>query len=287
MPLRQNSLQQTPKQVRDQNRRGTTQSAGLTFPSSMPDGPAVVFAIQKYKFDADPRKVNRPISKLAKAHVKLPLPLNLNDSLNHGYSSSDLGLPRFSYKAGQDVGGALQTSGFEAALSTGVDASLDVGEYVARNALSKMSEGLGNLFNAVQGNVANPFATMLYQRTDQKVHQFQWKLQPLNRQDSQIIKEIIDTFRYYSMAKMNGLYLEFPHIFQIAFVGTPGLYGIAPCVLEGVETSYTPHQAATFYSGTSMPAQVEFSLRFREIEPQTKDSIEGTEWMPRSLQIDE
>jgi hypothetical protein len=251
----------------------------------MPDGPGMVFRIQKYKFDADQKTRVRPVERLTTAHIKLPLPISgLQDNIEHDYSSVDMGTARFSLQAGREAADALRRDGAAEAAAVVGSAVVDVGSYIARQTINNLSSGLGGLISAELGDVPNPYSSMLYSRTATRAWSFQWKLQPMNDRDSQELKEIINIFRYYSLAKMDGRYLDFPHEFQLAFVGTSGLYGMGSCFLRSMNVNYTPHGNPVFYAGTLEPQAVELSLNFSEFEPLTKDSIDGTQWAPKSLQ---
>ena len=96
--------------------------------------------------------------------------------------------------------------------------------------------------------------------------------QPKSVEESIKLREIINQLRYYALPQPNGLLLELPHEFNLAFQGTDFLYAFSRCVLSNIEVSHAPNGFNVFTTADA-PQSVALSLTFKEIFPLNKEVI--------------
>lgn len=199
------------------------------------------------------------------AYICLPLPTQIpRDQLNVTYSVEDLGAYAGGYALGQEVsdrmgdGGALSPAGAAA------------GSYVLRSILQGIApKGVATAFF---GDVPNPFAATIFESVDPRTFTFDWVFQPKSEEESRRLREIINQLRYYALPQPNGLLLDLPHEFNLAFQGTDFLYAFSRCVLTTIEVSHAPNGFNVFTT-IDAPQSIALSLTFKEIFPLNKDVI--------------
>lgn len=199
------------------------------------------------------------------AYICLPLPTQIpRDQLSVSYSVEDLGVYAGSYALGQEAsdrmgdGGALSPAGAAA------------GTYILRSLLQEIApKGVATAFF---GDVPNPFSATIFENVDPRTFTFDWVFQPKTQEESIKLREIINQLRYYALPKPNGLILELPHEFNLAFQGTEFLYAFSRCVLSNIEVSHAPNGFNVFTT-IDAPQSVALSLTFKEIFPLNKTVI--------------
>ncbi len=125
---------------------------------------------------------------------------------------------------------------------------------------------------AARGRAAlNPKKETLFKDLDFRKFGFQYTLAPRNANESQIVQEIIQTFRYYALPELSEskLFYTFPAEFEIMLMQgsreNPSIPRIAPSILKRVSVNYAPSGVwSNLRDG--MPVQVTLSLEFQELE---------------------
>jgi len=126
---------------------------------------------------------------------------------------------------------------------------------------------------ATTGLVNNPQLEMIYSSPVLRKFVFDFRLVPRNVVESQIIKDIITTFKFESAPKIpegsTGRYLIPPAQFEISFHNgavqgeeNQYLFKTKKCVLTGISIDYTPNGYATF--GNGAPVETRLQLQFTE-----------------------
>jgi hypothetical protein len=199
------------------------------------------------------------------AYICLPLPTQIpRDQLSVSYSVEDLGAFAGGYALGQEVSDRMEDGG---ALSP---AGAAAGTYVLRTLLQGIApKGVATAFF---GDVPNPFSATIFENVDPRTFTFDWVFQPKTQEESIKLREIINQLRYYALPKPNGLILELPHEFNLAFQGTEFLYAFSRCVLSNIEVSHAPNGFNVFTT-IDAPQSVALSLTFKEIFPLNKTVI--------------
>jgi hypothetical protein len=199
------------------------------------------------------------------AYICLPLPTQIpRDQLSVSYSVEDLGAFAGSYALGQEASDRMEDDG--ALSGTGAAA----GTYILRSLLQGIApKGVATAFF---GDVPNPFSATIFENVDPRTFTFDWVFQPKTQEESIKLREIINQLRYYALPEPNGLILELPHEFNLAFQGTEFLYAFSRCVLSNIEVSHAPNGFNVFTT-IDAPQSVALSLTFKEIFPLNKTVI--------------
>lgn len=147
------------------------------------------------------------------------------------------------------------------------------------------------LFN--MGYAQNPMLEVLYRGTQFRQFQFEFMLQPRNKQESDAVRKIIKTFKFHAapeIARLNSnpsdstskteefpMFFVPPSEFAIEFKYSADkkntfLPEIGRCVLSRIDVDYSPGgQWSTF--GDGVPIETRMRLDFTEVELVTKDKI--------------
>lgn len=243
-----------------------------------------------------------PTRRRLKDAILLPMPLQLNFSDSVNYAEAGMGgsigvLLNSIGNAG--VGDSLKNAGAVAALEVGRMGAKKFGDFdIIQNA---GVQKLDVLFDKAVGATTNPRLEQIFQSTNFREFSFDWQLFPRSAQEVESIATIIQTFRaamYPEQTSIGdeelGSFLTMPHEFDIEFyqmeferpVGkdensndikpkfkiNDKIPRIVTCVLEGVQTNYTPHG---YWSALKdgMPPAISLTLKFKEIEPIHRDLI--------------
>lgn len=202
--------------------------------------------------------------KTAGKYILMPLPINIMDALNVNYTTTQLGALAAGYALGSDAAETMQNGGSLA------DTGMTGANYAIRAALG-LIPGAGGAVTALTGQVTNPFAASVFENVELRNFNFQFNLQAKTPEESNAIREVINLIRYYSLPKPNGLLLDVPYEWEIAFMGTDYLYAFSRCNLIRLETNFT--QNGPVFTKTNAPKDVTISLEFKEIFAMNQDTI--------------
>lgn len=235
--------------------------------------------------------------------IRLPMPSNLSTDYNPDYSVANLGsIAGMALKPAEQSMYGLNSMGGSAALGqnlaglvggnlgaagsilTGTAASAGVSRVGSAVNAAGSAIGAESLFAAalkVAGGVAvNPHKIVLFTGVNFREHQFSWKLSPKNREESNRIKSIVDSFVYYSHPQYvaGGLFFKYPEYFNIKFRHPDYLFEMLPSVCKDVRVNfhgqgYPGYIRDSDGRGPPAPIEVEISLTFQEIEIVTKDNL--------------
>lgn len=204
------------------------------------------------------------------SYICMPLPIALRDAVSVQYSQADLGSLGAGLQLGQDVYRSFQDSG--SVLTAARDGIAGGGSYLLRTLLSEVSSAAGAFIQKGTGNIPNPFSVTLFEKVQLRTFNFEWIIQPKTPDESKRIKQIINLIRYYSLPNVNGLYLDVPFEWEIAFLGNETMFAFSRCVLENMETNYSPNGFPSFMEDDHAQS-ISLTLQFKEIYPLTKQSV--------------
>lgn len=130
--------------------------------------------------------------------------------------------------------------------------------------------------------VPNPSANVTFSGNNLREFNFNFTLVGRTRQDTQIIREIHNTFRInvYPKALRNevNVYLEYPPVWTVKFLNGPGgeenqwLPKLYQCYLTQLSTNINP--TALMYKVDHSPAELQLSLTFQETRTLMRYDIE-------------
>lgn len=139
-----------------------------------------------------------------------------------------------------------------------------------RTAISALSS-VASPTSAILGFTINPFLYMQFKSPTFKQFSFTWTLAPSNQNESNVLKNIIDEFKYH-MLPTAGVLMGYPSLALIKFFPkSEFLFRVRPCAIEAVSVDYTAAGGPSFFK-SGAPTVVNLSVRFKEIEIWTKNN---------------
>lgn len=146
----------------------------------------------------------------------------------------------------------------------------NVGIAAIVNSIKKNSNNITSL-EAEDGLSRNPRKEVMYKSFPFRHFSFQFQFAPRSREESDMVKDIIETFRYYALPEITEgkIYYILPSEFDISFmVGqgiNPNIPKIATCALERISVNYTPNSVWSHLPNNA-PLSLSMSLEFVELE---------------------
>lgn len=195
------------------------------------------------------------------------------------------------------LAGKLGTSGADALKAFGklfqnrIGGALQVSGSLLGTISSPLNSRLARTLSQVALTPINPAIEILFSNTTVRQFVFEFLLAPRNVNESDTIKNIIQTLRFHAAPEMAGAEFSIPGIQDAS---TQGFYFIPPaefditfynkgvenlnilrintCILDRVEVDYSPAGVySTFTNGH--PVATRLSLSFRELEPVHKARV--------------
>jgi len=250
----------------------------LMFPGDLIDSSAnrnSYIAIQFQKYER--RSIfNQPFLS-ATSGIRLPVPNQLSDNQQVNYDPKEQDL---AVGAGIEQG-LRGGNGFVGSIATGVMANVGARMERAAGAVAQGLTGASTAEMLQLGGLAqNPFLTVLFKSPSFKKHQFSWKLAPNNAQESNTIRDIVNTFKSNMLPAMapnaGGTLLTYPNIAIISLYPDESfLYKFKPCVIESMDVNYAIGGQPSFFKGTNAPTIVQISINLLEIEYWLKEDYEN------------
>ena len=222
--------------------------------------------------------------------VKLFVPVSVAFQDNVNYNQNvDLGV------LGGDVAGALASgqgltnSVLEGLKKTGTSlmdvasTGLDFGDEYARVAAARFTPGVvGSAVRLTSQATTNPNTRVLFERVNLRQFNFQFKMIPTSRAESEAIEGIVKHFRremYPELIAANTGY-KFPNAFGITIhhkndgkEQNAKMQKVPDCFLLGVDTVYNSTSGVFHKDG--YPSEVDLTLRFTETKALSKKDIEA------------
>lgn len=267
--------------------RGRGSEALLHFPAAPEKlGMGMLFAFKKFSYGG-PGGKSTIATDVTQAHIALPLPENLVDSIGINYETTDLGLAAEGFKQGKKTGEAIKSFlSTQETQAEGKDSgSVTPGgtaEYVIRS-LAQVSSSVSGLLNLNAGNVPNPFQTAIFKNVEIRQHNFTFRLTPETPEDSVMIAKIISELKFHALpgGSASSTFLSMPDEVDVLFFGTNALYGFARCVIKRIQVNYAPQNVPSFFKNTAesklvgAPQAVELQIELSEIEQLTRSSYQA------------
>lgn len=163
---------------------------------------------------------------------------------------------------------ALSTigSGFSQGMAAGIAQSINAG-------VAGIAQGV--LQNA--GVALNPILTQMFDFPEFKTHEFAWILSPDNADESYVLKQIINAFKYNSLPSLveGGVFFGYPNIALINLWNgiNDDLYRFQPSVITNVTVNWAAGGSPSFFANTKQPTLVEIRVAFLEIILNSRQSM--------------
>jgi hypothetical protein len=219
-----------------------------------------------------------------------PVILYMPEDISTGYKAnwsgkafSNIGRDMLSAAGSDDINEMAQNS--LTALGTATNQMIpNAMNSLIRKTISKItgeSVSQNDLFSATRGVILNPNVELLFQGTDLRNLQLNYKLVPRNSTEAEKIKNIIDVFRKSmlpSFAKNGDIrfsegtnlannFIQVPNVCKLTFMRggdrNPDVAQYKMCAITNVEVNYTPDGTYATYGDGTMVAYG-LSLSFQE-----------------------
>lgn len=260
----------------------------LTYPTDLLDRGEDVPYISMEFSEYSRRSIYHQPFYNTKMKICLPIPDNLIEQQVVRYNTSaELGSVVGSIAEGLSAGAPIGTRLNTMAAGVGVEAAQrlaagaltrGIGGFALSNTQAQsVTSQSGTLLSTLMGITTNPFQTVLFQSPDFRSHSFKWNMVPKNAQESETLRQIVDTFKYHSLpgiSRAGGVFFSYPEILKISIRPKDQyLYKFKNCVVDSITVNYAPN-SPSFYKSTGAPTAVQFAIKLQEIEIWTK-----ADWM--------
>lgn len=193
----------------------------------------------------------------------------------------------FQYEdSGMKAAGAIADAMGSEPLDTAAQAGL------AAIGLAADSIGQGAVADSITGTVINPRLAKLFKQKDFRNFSFSWEFYPRSKEEVNMIRDIIETFRYHAHPAKFGensgsqIQLRVPAEFRVRFLSTNSdrnnqagfveneyLPKIGYCALNSIQADYTANGIYSSFQDNS-PTSITLTLQFSEMDVLTRDKIE-------------
>jgi hypothetical protein len=145
-----------------------------------------------------------------------------------------------------------------------------------------------SLVTRASGQVLNPNMELLFKGVALRSFPFSFTFTPRSRDESQVIKAIIRTFKTSMAAKTTvagstggrGIFIQSPDVFELEFrrgnKKHPFLFTMKPMALKNMGVNYSDTGAYTTYED-STPVKMTMSLSFTELNPVYHEDYQDSE----------
>ena len=224
----------------------------------------------------------KEINKRDAPRLIFPLPVDIRDQLMINYQGADMGLSGAITSFGADLARNIsQGKGLDMGSDTYNSALLRVLQYAAQGTPAETT--VSNYL----GSVPNPFTVTTFRNVEPRVFNFEFRITPANKKQSENLQECINTLRYCALPDptASGFTLAFPYRFKLAWLGALKMFDFSEAVLSRMEVNYAAGGSPAFFDYTEPsatddgstagyhPVSTVITLEFRELFPLTKETI--------------
>ena len=132
---------------------------------------------------------------------------------------------------------------------------------------------------SAMGKTINYFASQAFQGMGRRNFRFEWLLTPKNKEELEIIKQIIYYFKYHIHPTLDKQFLYYPSQIEATFksgnTDNLELPKMATSIIKDVSINYTPNSQWTAIDGTSASYQYHLQVEIEEIVPLVKQDIKS------------
>ena len=211
----------------------------------------------------------------------MPAQVNANQKLN--YTETDIGgLAQIANSFGT---GFMKTGSFEQAYGNAQGNIKSGLEQMARATLDVIAPGAKAIAEISAGKVISNRLETVFKGLEKRSFQFQFTMMPKSENEANIVKKIVEVFRFYSAPSFEGppdssRVFVVPATFDIEYRINSGvensyLNKISTCVLTNIGVNYGGERTTFFRPNSegAPPVQTAITLDFQELEVITRERI--------------
>ena len=221
--------------------------------------------------------------------VALYLPPNVQDTTSAKYEGMQTGIVGLVAAGAGAFLNRMGNNDYEAASKSLLSGIKAITEEATKRAGGELVDALADvqgtaeLANKAFGQATNPYMEVIFDNMDLRTFTYNFTFSPRNEDETNDVKRIIQLFRFHMAPELKGAqkrFLTLPSTFDIHYMyqHSPNVANennfytkIFTCVLQGVDTNYTPAGVRSFDNGA--PTQITMNLSFMETELLTKGKI--------------
>jgi hypothetical protein len=295
------------ERAQDIVRRGKRQSVAgvLQFPRDL-GAHCTLMIFDKYQYNAPgERELNKIGSSgynsqliSGREAIILPLPSNIEDTYSirvQGYDAEISGEAVARAASGFAGAGDISLGNLSSSLRAALpdfnwdgllsgnteDISKNVA-FVGRRTAENLLPGAARAISTGIGNAINPKASLYFDGVNLKQPNFTWNLSPLNPEDSDSLKNIINLVKknilpsYSDAVGLPRALLNYPSVVDIFFLGIDQSYFLyyKTCMVQSFSTNFTPNGLTILRGGK--PASVTINMSLIETDIHTSENYDGT-----------
>ena len=220
-----------------------------------------------------------PRKEIPQVSIFMPLPGELNERYGVSYADKQLGvlgilqesglLDKVSGNATED---SMKNIGYQAGQLLAKPGNLAA---VAGSLTGLSDTAAGTAAMRAGGAILNPYQALTFQGVELRSHSFKFRCSPNSEAEAEQLKQIIHQFKVRMLPEKRGLLFNFPDVCTIEFQTRNMPYSFKNCYLKSMSCNYAPSGTPSFFKGGKYPSEVEITLDFGEIEPVTRNDVEG------------
>ena len=170
------------------------------------------------------------------------------------------------------------------------------GSMAIRKGIQKITgDSLTNddVFGAISGSILNPNVELLFQSSDMRNFQLNFKLVPRNGGEVSDINDIVKIFKMCTLPQRNpgkvygassqGItagFIGVPNLCRVSFMKGSGVHPVLPiykmCAVTQVDVNYTPDGVyATYEDPIGQPVAIQLGLNFQETKLVFADEVQN------------
>ena len=227
--------------------------------------------------------IKRAPTKRLTRSICMYMPAQVSDSQKTEYSESDIGALA---KVIDSFGSQLMSTGsFEAGFANARGDIAEQTEQALKQTLDFVAPGAKAIAEIQAGKVFSNRMETVFKGLSKRDFSFQFTMMPKSENEANIIKTIVETFRFYSAPSFEGppdssRVFVVPATFDIEYRMNSGIQNsylnrISTCVLKQVDVSYGGDRVQFFRPNSegAPPVQTSITLNFQELEVITRERI--------------
>lgn len=267
----------------------------LRYPSDFEETNGNWLVFTEYDYARPNRSANASINATGTV-ISLPVPLNMEANHVADWENGSLGAwNQFLNDNAHDIANVTKkainnySATGSADLVNTIVSGLNVPKVLTDGAKAMATDvGTSNQIfrnvGATVGLAKNPFQAVMFNQIGLRTFNFQYKLIPKSWEEAERIKSIVVSFKKamhpaLGVDALNNL-MKYPSMFGIEFADPEiqkMMFKFGMCVLTEVGVNYHGEGSPIYLNdgGKRAPASIMLSLTFREIEMNTRESIEA------------
>jgi len=147
-----------------------------------------------------------------------------------------------------------------------------------------------NVVGRATGMVINPNLELLFNGPNLRTFNFNFRLTPRFKEESEIIREIIFAFKRNMAVQRSkaNLFLRSPRLFQLKYIYKEGnqhpyLNKFKPCAMTNFQVNYTPDGSYATFDQTGSLTAYDLTMSFSEVMPIYANDFDKTDDNPKDM----